>query len=253
MLPVISKSVGVIMTNLGERLPEIVEKTSHISKSNTQTTLSLMTLTMMTGKSPHRQLRQVLAEIESRRMALAEAQVSHAKLLVKEIDTSLPEAVKVAEERLLSFQRAHLETKVSGAVKEIATLVAAYDNLIATHGMQNWGEEEIERAEGKHHIRRGFEMLYWNLVEAGRGKESTIEYLQQFGVHVQVALREVMGYTAHVEELITAGERPDASHLEDFLDQMAAKYEPCVGTATQRMFGVDSIVKADFMSSPEEG
>lgn len=252
MLPVISKSVGVIMTNLGERLPEIVEKTSHISKSNTQTTLSLMTLTMMTGKSPHRQLRQVLAEIESRRMALAEAQLTHAKLLVKEIDQTLPEGVKLAEERLLSFQLSNLETKISGAVKEIAILVEAYDNLIATHGMQNWNEEQIEEAEGKHHIRRGFEMLYWNIVEVGRGKESTIEYLQQFGVHVQVALREVMGYTTVVEEFINEGNLPDASHLEDFLDQMAEKYKPCVNIATQRMFGVNSIVKPAFMSSPKE-
>ena len=252
MLPVTQKTVGTMLANLSERLPSLVEKTSHISRSNTQTTLSMMSLTMLTGKSPYRQLRQILAEIESRRMALAEAQLTYAKLLAKVPDESLPEGVQLAESRLLTFQRESLEAKVSGAIKELASLVEAYDSLVATHNMEGWDEEAIERAEAKHHIRRGFELLYWNLIEVGRAKEATIEYLQQFGVHVQLALLEVVGYIENVNSRINNGERPDASDLEDFLDQMSIKYEPCVSVATKRMFGVDSIVKPNLMSSSDE-
>ena len=69
-----------------EKLPELTEKTRAFDRSNSQTTLNMMSLTMMNGQSPMRMLRQVLAEVEQRKMALAEAQLSHAKLLV-EIDT----------------------------------------------------------------------------------------------------------------------------------------------------------------------
>ena len=85
-------------------------------------------------------------------------------------------------------------------------------------------------------------------MELGRGKEASIEYLQQFGVHIQIALREVTGYIAATDERINNGARPTAADLEDFLDQMAIKYEHCATEVTQRMFGVDNIAKPEFMS-----
>ena len=53
-----------------QRLPEIAAKTEAFGRNNSQTTLSMMTLTMMTGQSPHRQIRQILAEIERKQTAL---------------------------------------------------------------------------------------------------------------------------------------------------------------------------------------
>ena len=41
------------------RLPEMVAKTQSFGRSNSQTTTSLMSLTMLTGQAPHRQVRQV--------------------------------------------------------------------------------------------------------------------------------------------------------------------------------------------------
>ena len=66
-------------------LPDIERKTRAFDRNNSQTTLTLMSLTMMNGHSPMRMMRQIMAEIEKRKMALAEAQVSHAEL-VQEIE-----------------------------------------------------------------------------------------------------------------------------------------------------------------------
>jgi hypothetical protein len=230
------------------RLPEMVAKTQAFGRSNSQTTTSLVGLTMLTGQAPHRQVRQVLAEIAKRQAALAEAQVSYVELVEKEPEQGDSETLHKAKQRLKSFQLQQMENHISGAVKDIAVLIAAYDNLVAAHGMENWTEEDFESHENKFHVRRGFELLYRNLVELGRAKEASIEYLQQFGVHIQIALREVAGYIATTNERISNGDRPTAADLEDFLDHMALKYEYCVVEVTQRMFGVESITKPEFMS-----
>lgn len=248
MIPTLAKTLDPVTRSIQKRLPEISHKTDAIGRSNSQTTLSLMSLTMLNGQSPHRIARQVLAEIERRRMALAEAQVEYAKLTSEQTETDPRPDVAEAEERLRAFNISQMEAKVSGAIKDIAVLIAAYDGIAATHGINNWTEEDFERQEDWHHVRRGFELLYRNIIECGRGKEATIEYLQQFGVHIQVALHEVMGYITTIEEGIRAGQRPDASSLEDFLDAMAAKYRHCVAVATRRLFGADTVVRNDFMT-----
>lgn len=233
------------------RLPEMLAKTQAFGRSNSQTTASLMSLTMLTGQAPHRQVRQVLAEIAKRQAALAEAQVNYVELVERAPDANCSEALHNAKQRLKTFQIQQLENNISGAVKDIAVLISAYDNLVATHSLQNWTEEDFERYENKFHIRRGFELLYRNLIEVGRGKEASIEYLQQFGVHIQIALGEVTGYITATNTSISNGARPTAADLEDFLDQMAVKYEHCAVQVTQRMFGVDTLARPEYMSLPK--
>lgn len=231
-----------------QRLPEIAAKTEAFGRNNSQTTLSMMTLTMMTGQSPHRQIRQILAEIERRQTALAEAQVSYAQLLEKEPDKNDSEEVFEAKQRLKQFQISQIQEKIAGSFKDIATLINAYDNITKNYGMEAWSEEDFEKAEARHHIRRGFELLYHDIVEYSRPKKSSIEYLQQFGVHIQLANREVQGYITFIETQINQGKKDfTASNLEDFLDEMADKYQNCAKEAASRMFGTEEIINADFM------
>jgi len=231
---------------VSSRLPALSAKTDPISRSNSQTTITMMTLTMMNGQSPLRQIRQILAEVSAKKSALAEAQVNYAKIKTKVIlgDGEVADA----ERRMNGYQLQSLEVAVENAMKDIATLISAYDALVANHGIENWTEEDMERAEAKHHVRRGFELLYRNLIEGGRAREASIEYLQQFGVHVQVALAEVSGYILSVENLIKEGGRPSASSIEDFLDAMSEKYEECVSEASLRMFGRKDVVNSNLMS-----
>ena len=243
---------------VNEFLPELDEKTKFFDRNNSQSTLSMMSLTMLNGHSPLRMLRQVLAETEKRKMALAEAQISHAQAL-KKID-KLQEKVflepdnKIAQAKLrAAFVNIEMmESKINGSFKDIATLITAYNNMKENFGVEDWTEEEFEDSEKKHHVRRGFELMYRNLLDGGRASTSTIEYMQQYGVHPQVGFVEVQGYIAVVNELISKQQIPHSNHLEEFLDAMADKYYKEADKTTERIFGKTDITNTDIVSLIEK-
>ena len=239
---------------VNEYLPELDEKTKFFDRNNSQSTLAMMSLTMLNGHSPMRMMRQVLAETEKRKMALAEAQVSHAKAL-RNIEKLQDKLFNDPDNNVLSAKlRAAfvgiemMESKINGSFKDIATLINAYNNLKEDHGVEDWSEEEFEESEKRHHVRRGFELMYRNLMDGGRASTATIEYMQQYGVHPQVGLREVQGYIKVVNDMISSKQIPHSNHLEDFLDEMADKYYKETDKTTQRIFGKDNIISPEIMS-----
>ena len=239
---------------INEYLPELDEKTKFFDRNNSQSTLAMMSLTMLNGHSPMRMMRQVLAETEKRKMALAEAQVSHAKAL-RNIEKLQDKLFNDPDNNVLSAKlRAAfvgiemMESKINGSFKDIATLINAYNNLKEAHGVEDWSEEEFEESEKRHHVRRGFELMYRNLMDGGRASTATIEYMQQYGVHPQVGFTEVQGYIKLVNDMINSKQIPHSNHLEDFLDEMADKYYKETDKTTQRIFGKDNIISPEIMS-----
>ena len=243
---------------VNEFLPELDEKTKFFDRNNSQSTLSMMSLTMLNGHSPHRMLRQVLAETEKRKMALAEAQVGHAKALknIEKLQDKLfldpDNNVVNAKLRAAFVSIEMMESKINGSFKDIATLITAYNNMKENFGIEDWSEEEFEESEKKHHVRRGFELMYRNLMDGGRASTSTIEYMQQYGVHPQVGFAEVQGYIAVVNELLNKQQIPHSNHLEEFLDAMGEKYYKEADKTTERIFGKTDITNKDIVSLIEK-
>ena len=243
---------------VNEFLPELDEKTKFFDRNNSQSTLSMMSLTMLNGHSPHRMLRQVLAETEKRKMALAEAQVGHAKALkkIEKLQEKLfldpDDNVVNAKLRAAFVSIEMMESKINGSFKDIATLITAYNNLKENYGIEDWSEEEFEESEKKHHVRRGFELMYRNLMDGGRASTSTIEYMQQYGVHPQVGFAEVQGYIGVVNELLNKQQIPHSNHLEEFLDAMGEKYYKEADKTTERIFGKTDITNKDIVSLIEK-
>ena len=243
---------------VNEFLPELDEKTKFFDRNNSQSTLSMMSLTMLNGHSPHRMLRQVLAETEKRKMALAEAQVGHAKALknIEKLQDKLfldPDNNVVNAKLRAAFVNIEMmESKINGSFKDIATLITAYNNLKENYGIEDWSEEEFEESEKKHHVRRGFELMYRNLMDGGRASTATIEYMQQYGVHPQVGFAEVQGYIAVVNELLNKQQIPHSNHLEEFLDAMGEKYYKEADKTTERIFGKTDITNKDIVSLIEK-
>lgn len=250
-LPVLTGNTvnAAAVAKVNEMLPEIDQKTRAFDRNNSQHTLSLMTLTMLNGQSPYRMMRQIMAEIEKRKMALAEAQVSHAETLqeLEELEFK-DDPVSQAKFRQKNVSLQMLESKINGSFKDIATLIESYENIKKTHGIDDWDEEAYEREEKRHHVRRGFELMYRNLLDGGRAQTATIEYLQQYGVHPQVALTETSGYVQHTAQIIQKGEIPHANSLEDFLDQMADKYCANVDKTAERLFGKSDFINPQYMN-----
>ena len=230
-------------------LPELEEKTRAFDRNNSQSTLAFMTLTMLNGQSPYRMMRQIMAEVEKRKGALVEAQVNHAKHL-KEIERLKDEEdpVLAAKYRQKCVNITTMEQKINGSFKDIATLIDAYNNIKEANGIEDWDEEAFEKEEKKHHVRRAFELMYRNVLVGGRASEATIEYCQQYGVHPQVCLTEVSGYLQYTAELIAKGtELPHSNHLEEFLDEMAEKYQSNPDKTSERLFGKSDVTVTDYM------
>jgi len=231
-------------------LPELDQKTKAFGSSNSQTTITMMTLTMLGGQSTYRMLRQILAEVEKRKNALSESQVRHAKLVreIKKLENQTDDPVQAAKYRKACVTITTLEGKINGSFADIATLIDAYNNIKETRGISDeWDEESFENAEKLHHVRRCFEMMYRNLLDTGRISTATIEYMQQFGVHPQICEKEARGYIAYTEDRIAQGEILHANDLEDFLDEMGEKYWKGADKTSERLFGKKDFANKDFM------
>jgi hypothetical protein len=205
---------------------------------------------MLSGQSPMRMMRQVMAEIEKRQGALYEAQYNVAKsksklekLLDRKDDLNRVEQATVIK---LQHSITMTENKANGSLKDIAILMDSYDSIKKNNDIDNWSEEDFEQEEKAHHTRRGFELLYRNLIEYGRGKEATLEYLQQYGVHVQLAIAEVTGYITLVNKLVASGDKITSLHLED-------KYSKNADEVSKRLFGKSDITNKEYMTLIGEG
>ena len=233
-----------------EYLPELNDKTKAFGSSNSQTTITMMTLTMLGGQSTYRMLRQILAEVEKRKSALSESQVNHAKFVrdIKKLEDQTDDPVQAAKYRKACVSMTLLENKINGSFSDIATLIEAYNNIKETNGISDeWDETSFENEEKKHHVRRCFELMYRNILDSGRISSSTIEYLQQFGVHPQICKKEVQGYIAYTEDRIRGGELLHANDLEEFLDEMGKKYWEGADKTSERLFGKKNLANKDFM------
>jgi hypothetical protein len=238
----------VAAAKVAERLPEIDRATRAFDRNNSQTTLNMMTLTMLNGHSPMRMLRQITAEVEKRKLALSESQVKHAELReeIMELEGK-DDAVSEAKLRHARHCVVQMENKINGSIKDIATMIDAYDNIKVKHGIDEWDETTFEAEEKRHHVRRGFELMYRNLMDGSRASTATIEYMTQYGVHPQVGLTEVSGYIQHTANRIANHDLPHSNDLEDFLDQMADKYCANADATAERIFGKSDFVNEEYM------
>ena len=214
----------------------------------------MMSITMLNGQSPMRMMRQVMAEVEKRKMALAEAQVNHAKQLeeIEELQTKLQDD---PDNNLLNAKLRQVmvgitthESKINGSFKDIAVLIDSYNAIKENNGIEDWDEEQFEREEKRHHVRRGFELMYRNLMDGGRASTATIEYMQQYGIHPQVGLAEVQAYMNSVTDRMNNGVMLHANDLEDFLDAVADKYWTNANATSERIYGKQDTINTDILS-----
>ena len=89
--------------------------------------------------------------------------------------------------------------------------------------------------------------MYRNLLSTGKMALSTLEYMQQFGVHPQICEKEVAGYIAYTEDRIAEGAIIHANDLEEFLDEMGEKYKESADKTSERLFGKKDFTNKDFM------
>ena len=250
----LQESVGGLATITDEKLEIISQKMVAIDRANntagrseTQTTNQLMTLTMLTD-SPYRRLRQCLAQIEKKRGALDETyfRMKKKQVLIKQWYEKGDEmSVLKAQEAEHGLMRS--KNYIDGAFKEIATFQCAYDEIREAHNIpENWDEKDAEEAEIDHHIKQAFRQAHREMVGSGCITSGNMEYLEQYGIHIQTATRLIADYIASEDEMIAKGQMPTVAHLYAFLDRMAETFHDAHKTVMQRI-GIKELVKEEFL------
>ena len=250
----LQKSVGGLATITDEKLAVIAEKMVAIDRANhtagrsqTQTTNQLMSLTMMTD-SPYRRLRQCMSQIERKRTALEE---SYFKMQKKQLQIKLwyekGDEMSVVRAKEAESGMIRQKDYIDAAFKEIATFQCAYDEIRESHNIpENWDEKDAELAEIDHHIKQAFRQAHRDMVNTGRIGLGNMEYLEQYGIHIQTATKIIADYIASEDEMISEGKLPTVKHLYAFLDRMAETFHDAHKDVMQRI-GIKELIKEEFL------
>lgn len=230
---------------IAEYMPEIDRATRSLGRKNTQTTNKLMTLTMLSGASPYRVLRQCLAQIEKSRGALKETRIK----LRKDIVTLAANVKKVTfyQKQLESFEleglseidteekvellKIDIEDKrtqisdsvlyIEGALKDIASFQTSYRQVCKNKDIpMDWDEEDLEQFEVIHHVKMGFLLAYRDIKAHGSLGMGTLEYTHQFGTIPDTVEKEVRLFLNNI-----FSQDGDYLALEGWLEQMSLKYK----------------------------
>ena len=250
----LQKSVGGLTTITDEKLAVIAKKMVEIDRanhtagrSNTQNTNQLMSLTMMTD-SPYRRLRQCMSQIENKRGALDEAYFKMKKQQI-EIKDWYEEGSELSVINAQEAEHQMLRSKdyIDGAFKEIATFQCAYDEIREAHNIpENWDERDAEEAEIDHHIKQAFRQAHRDMVKTGRIGLGNMEYMEQYGIHIQTATKIIADYIASEEKMIAEGKFPTVNQLYAFLDRMAEMFHDAHKDVMKRI-GIKDLIKEDFL------
>ena len=235
------------IAKINERMVEIDRANNTAGRKNTQTTNQLMTLTMMTD-SPYRRLRQCLAQIEDRRIAIEQNlyQSKRNEFRIQEhIDKGDEESMlKVAYMRH-GEQRSRVY--IEGALKELAVFQQAYEEIRVKNNIpENWDEEDAEKDEIRHHVRQVFRQAFRDVTLTGQVSQGNAEYLEQYGIHLMTATTVLRSYIKHQQEEIDEGNLPTINTFYEFLDKCVEMFgEEYI--KVMKHIGLDKIVRPDLL------
>ncbi len=220
-----------MLTIIQDNLPEINRASTLFRKTQSQFMDNMLTVSHPT---PIRNLRQILAEVESTTLALKE---SHFKNRKKEIEIQILERdIKLEKDNLkadliqveIEEKYSELETSrgyVSGAIRKLTNYNTQYISIMDSMGLKDFDEIDFEKEESRYHVMKAFEQ---GLISA-RPRQGVIDegnqiYFYQVGINGTMAQREVMSYLNEEGKMISEGKTPTHSMTLKFLNDMADKY-----------------------------
>ncbi len=250
----LAKSVGGLTTITDKKLAKIAEKMVEVDRanhtagrSNTQTTNQLMTLTMMTD-SPYRRLRQCLSQIERKRSALDESffKMKKNKIRIRDYYEKGDE-LSVIKAQEIEHGMHRQKDYIDAAFKEIAVFQTTYDEIRESHNIpEKWDERDAEEEEVTHHIKQAFRQAHRDMVNSGRMGLGNMEYMEQYGIHIQTATKIIGDYIANEDKMIKEGKMPTVNHLYAFLDHMVEIFHDSHKDVLKRI-GIKELIKDEFL------
>jgi len=150
-----------------------------------------------------------------------------------------------AEEAESEVKRAKVH--IDGALKDIAVLQEAYDEIRKNNNIPaEWDEEAAELDEVNHHLRQAFRQSHRDMVLTGSITQGNAEYLEQYGVHLQTAKNVIAKYIASCDKLLEEGQVPNINHLYEFLDKTVEVFGNEYKNVMKHI-GLDNIVRQEYL------
>ena len=235
------------IAKVSERMVEIDRAINTLGRKNTQSTIQLMTLNMISA-APYRRIRQCIAEINKKREALESNYYKYRKLEVelKEWEEKNDELSMIkAEETKGGLKRGKIY--IDGALKDIAVLQEAYDEIRKNNNIpEEWDEMDAEMDEIRHHIRQAFRQSHRDMMFSGKIQQGNAEYLEQYGVHLQTATDIIGKYIATCDKLLEEGKVPNINHFYEFLDNCVEVFGEEYKNVMKHI-GLDNIVRQEYL------
>lgn len=176
--------------------------------------------------SPYKNMRQIAAEVTSKKAALNEAKWKQVKNEVKirklEEKLSAP-GLEYWEEvegkvKLAQLREGMAEGSlyIEGAMKDVLALNDLYEQLKAQ--VSDFSEEDVEREESKAHLKRSLVQCIRDVRQSGNITKGEQEYMEQIGVNPGKIQRMIREYVA--EEAVSNSW--DTNGLHDFVDHVVS-------------------------------
>lgn len=240
------------MRKISERMDEINRGLNAFSKTNTQFVALGLTLSEAT---PERNIRQIHAQLETKRGALSESQFKllkqqndlKRKMLRRQeiLDADIGDGKKYSNEdyRDLDVERIEIEIEelktkmvdgrvhIEQAIKEIGMYQDAYDDIVKHFGLEDWDEIDMEKADVEYNLRRCFLQSLRSCRQIGYINEPNQEWLEQLGINpsfVQFEMRAFLDTEAKVMKDMASkeegfGDNMDA--VDEFVKHLTIKYQ----------------------------
>ena len=229
-----------------DKTTEINEKIYNFSKSTSQISRKLQSLTMLfPANATYRILHQLLAQIERKQQAIIENifKIKKNMLKVKKLKKKLKSVKDGIEKEEIKLEIEEIQVKTANtfsyleaALKEIGYLCEAYEEIKKNKNIPDeWDEYTFEKAEIEAHIKGAFRNAVRDYLVNGRIGMGTCEWFEQLGISPFEAIYEVTNFLNSVNSKMNNGSPPDYNEFYDFLDKMAEKYKDCYKKACEKI------------------
>lgn len=222
-----------LATNLQEAENAMVALTEDFRIHNHSNTQFAWKHFVIQHKGGLRNIRQITAEINRKKLALHEAKYKYAKKAVEienlqyEIDHNkdcLGEELTNLDIKMINIKLAELEESmelilppIEGAIKDILTLKKVYNDIMERY--PDYTEADLEHEEIDYWIRRLFSQALRDMRQSGVIMAGNQEAIEQIGLNVSHVMRTLGGYLQGELKTKNSGGKLLAEFLDRCVDQ----------------------------------
>jgi transposase len=228
------KEYAPMMENIKQNLPAVQKTSENFYKSHSQYMNATIDITDLT---PLHSVKHILARIERKKSALAEAQLKRRKseIELRQKQNKLNEITDEFDRELMEIEIIEImhglsagENYIKGALREMSFLMTQYNSVLEKLGKDHLTEEDFEEDEKKYHIMTALKQALCSArPRGGIIDEGNSIYLFDIGVNVAHAQAEVFNYLRQEQEMIEKGLAPSHEMTMEWMEKCAEKFKDC--------------------------